>query len=401
MQPFSEGAPAECVSDPTKMVQWCNVSKSLIINWSESFGYPCILKIPHWQGQLDWFSIINLEHESSELHVEPGVELLAPTDDPDIGSWQKTIPPEFLKLITPYCKHRFLMLRLSSQWKEASDLLVGNSMLFLLWLEFCVKNKLDEQQIRKGLQLKQPAMLERMGLVGTKSAVRMLRKVQSERIDATLTHKITTLWKNQDALASLRHYPNISELLLNLLYRTPELRNTTLFHTIAAIDCPWRRRALVNLLADCHRMGMRNNPALMACTTEQALRRMHDQRVEELNLGGNTARRSWLLDESGEPILFPEPPHAGTEYIRPITTPEDLEKEGKEMHHCVGSYVSDVQEGKSYIYKMLEPERMTISIKIRDGSAISIGQIAGVCNRPPAEETRKIVNSWFTQVLSA
>ena len=65
---------------------------------------------------------------------------------------------------------------------------------------------------------------------------------------------------------------------------------------------------------------------------------------------------------------FPSPPFAGTEFIRPVESPDDLAQEGIDMKHCAGFKVEEVFERMIYVYQVLSPIRGTLSILSSDVS---------------------------------
>ena len=82
--------------------------------------------------------------------------------------------------------------------------------------------------------------------------------------------------------------------------------------------------------------------------------------------------------------------------ITSITNNADLYREGKEMHHCVGTYSADVLQGHRYIYSIREDERKVATLELGrgDDNKIHLGQIRGNRNSrvPPAIE--RAVRKW-------
>lgn len=86
-------------------------------------------------------------------------------------------------------------------------------------------------------------------------------------------------------------------------------------------------------------------------------------------------------------LSFPPPPmHGIPGKIEPITNPRDLKEEGTTMKHCVYSYAIKVADGKSYIYRILEPERATMEIVKVDGIWV-LNQVYGMANSKVSQET--------------
>jgi hypothetical protein len=94
---------------------------------------------------------------------------------------------------------------------------------------------------------------------------------------------------------------------------------------------------------------------------------------------------------------YPQPPFPGNENIVPITSHVDLAKEGAEQGHCAGIYLAPVQAGLSYVYKVLKPERATLSLS-RHGGAWQLKQVRGRANAAVSSETMRAVRAWLAEV---
>jgi hypothetical protein len=96
------------------------------------------------------------------------------------------------------------------------------------------------------------------------------------------------------------------------------------------------------------------------------------------------------------PTLPPEPPPSGTPTIEPLTSPEALLQEGREMQHCVGSYDDHVGRGTCAVYRVLQPERATLSLAWRPSlGAWQIEQLRGIRNHPVGPATEAAVRHWL------
>ena len=77
----------------------------------------------------------------------------------------------------------------------------------------------------------------------------------------------------------------------------------------------------------------------------------------------------------------------------------DLVAEGRALHHCVGSYVDRVAEGRClivFVRRVEEPEKPYVTVEVRNGK---IEQIHGDHNSDPTEEVKKFVDLWSRKVL--
>jgi len=94
---------------------------------------------------------------------------------------------------------------------------------------------------------------------------------------------------------------------------------------------------------------------------------------------------------------LPKPPIPGTKKIVPILTGDDLREEGKTQNNCVGGYVYKIREGKTFIYRVLEPERATLEIIMTSEGDWIIGQLKCHSNTNASAATRQTVQSWLDQ----
>jgi hypothetical protein len=129
--------------------------------------------------------------------------------------------------------------------------------------------------------------------------------------------------------------------------------------------------------------------------------RSHLLQVHDAVLHSYSTRRAALGErrETGE-LEVRESPHspppAGTAAIRPLTTPEALQEEGRTMRHCIASYDRRVRRQGVFVYRVLRPERATLSIRwdwARGGWTID--QLRGPGNRPVQSATERAVLHWL------
>ena len=78
----------------------------------------------------------------------------------------------------------------------------------------------------------------------------------------------------------------------------------------------------------------------------------------------------------------------------PLSTPAALQEEGKQQRNCVGVYATQVRRGKVYIYRVLEPERATLSIIIQNYEWC-VSELKGRANCKVAPTTLLHVQKWL------
>jgi hypothetical protein len=97
--------------------------------------------------------------------------------------------------------------------------------------------------------------------------------------------------------------------------------------------------------------------------------------------------------------VFPPPPVPGIAEIIPIRNLEDLRAEGMAQHNCVGSYDKRIRKGETFIYKVLYPERATLSIVRGPDGCWHREELKKMRNRPVRQSTKTFVDNWLAKHL--
>jgi len=95
---------------------------------------------------------------------------------------------------------------------------------------------------------------------------------------------------------------------------------------------------------------------------------------------------------------FPPPPIPGTKDIIPLTSFEALEEEAFHQSNCLGinpDYANKVLSGSLYIYRVLAPERHTLSIVKMGGNCWRISELKQWKNGKEQENTKVVVQRWL------
>jgi hypothetical protein len=85
----------------------------------------------------------------------------------------------------------------------------------------------------------------------------------------------------------------------------------------------------------------------------------------------------------------------GTAHIVPLRAPQALVEEGRKQHNCVAGYAERVAGGDTYIYRVLAPQRATLSLVRWPGGGWQIGELLQVGNQPVSAATRRLVQGWL------
>lgn len=120
-------------------------------------------------------------------------------------------------------------------------------------------------------------------------------------------------------------------------------------------------------------------PEILECWPEER-RRI----AESLRHAEDWPHLSMLLERWHQRLsagkAFPEPPLPGSALLQPILTPADLEREGREMQHCVVNYTNDVWVRRSFFYRWLGAERATVQLDLRADGHWALAQALGSRN---------------------
>lgn len=91
---------------------------------------------------------------------------------------------------------------------------------------------------------------------------------------------------------------------------------------------------------------------------------------------------------------FPPPPIAGTSAVVPIRARAMLVEEGRLQKNCAADYAAKIAKGKMAIYRVLYPQRCTLSLVPSRGKWV-LDQLKAACNQPPTLATTRAVMDWL------
>jgi PcfJ-like protein len=85
-----------------------------------------------------------------------------------------------------------------------------------------------------------------------------------------------------------------------------------------------------------------------------------------------------------------------------LDSTEELWKEGRAMHNCVGSYDYRVVAGGCYIYSVRQGDNRVATVElIRKEGKVKPGQMRAACNAEPPEEVKVAVRKWVSALKAA
>ena len=277
------------------------------------------------------------------------------------------IPDEVRTELLRYGSRRWHLLCLYARCPGALDLSRSNPALCYAlassWIFHKPAVKLPMRAARALAGKKQRQILGWLGFPTTEAARRLLQKIDPAALSVVRLLQIREMLANDGEMVQwLSHLPRIDPRMLEIVttkwYRP--LLTGRLLREIDALPVDTRGKPpeLV-LFRDMDQLKWRlpDAPVRGRFVSMRRLQGYHDELAE-------MDRRRWEERRASGRVEgpFPLPPFAGTATIRPLRSPDELYREGAEMHHCVGIYGDQVRAGRCYIYQVLEPVRATMQI---------------------------------------
>ena len=366
---------------------------SLVIDWSESIGHECKISISDWGSGL-----IVTSHDQDKLSPLSLLDVgdwIFGVDEPAINRWRATLPKDVNKALERLPSHQASILRWAVDSSVITDLLVSNPLLLWLLVDDGLFARSSLGEVNRRLRVRQRHLCSELGLAGTEQQTRILKSGASACLGANSIRSLKDLLDNDAVCSFLRHRGQISEPVIRVIKRYPWLVR----YPVKALIDDLQGGETLRYFQDVIRM-LDDLAPLYRCRTVNSLLRLHDRLVAHINDRGF----NFIRDEYGDIKQLPAPPLPGNESIKPLTSQQEIVDEGREMKHCIASYMGSVSLGEFCVYQMHEPERLTIGISIpNSGSAERAGQcflreVRGKCNRYPSEASMKFIEDWFESV---
>lgn len=305
----------------------------------------------------------------------------------------RSLPADWSALLdmAPYMQWQLLQAMLSST--RTAELALSCPLLFILLVDWAEHQGIQPDDFTTLVGRKRTHLLQHMGLPASGSILKILSRCQ-------------LILKNPDELQFIRHELSLPGSV-NLLRHVPHIGMATFMllaehRTIAwpgllgMIDPQATRTGhgtLTRLLRDTRNLGATQRQLEQTQSLGQ-LHALHDKLVQRFNRQSLEKKNIALQVAFG---AYPSAPLPGTDSIQALTSWRDLLEEGARMHHCVGSYANSVHQGKSFVYRVTAPERLTLALsKHQHGWEIS--EVRGFANSQPGEESLQHIRQWYWQV---
>ena len=308
------------------------------------------------------------------------------------------MPREVARAVEPFPGDQWSLLLMMRHDPASVDLALQNPTLAYL-----LAKKLDGDRdligsLRCGT-LRQREILGCLDFPESNGAVNLFRKIEPASVNADNWVGLLTLLRlSSDSLRQrLGHLERINtgviEILLNA--RASAAAGQRLLQEVAT-DPRERYRArtlhlLTNTLAMQEaiqvRKPVRKFPDLARLeTVHRSIAESYRDRLR---------RVQQIRRHTNENFRHPPIPEIPGE-IEALTSPEALVNEGEAQGNCVASYAPKVERGDTFIYRVLKPERATLSV-VRQQCSRSwrIGELEGRFNTPASDRVERRVAEWL------
>ncbi|GAA0572241.1 PcfJ domain-containing protein [Halomonas salifodinae] len=376
--------------------------KRVTMEFEGMMGYPLRLHLSPWQSAspLAWESRLD-----GELLAE-GNFLSSPGISWDILAYEYAdsllhgMPDDLRDTIALVPSLGIEMAQVCGQFSAACELASSSPLLLILLVQRGIEEQWDGQQFTELLGKRQADICKAVGLSGTRSSAKLLRRLQLQPVSQADLHATLHMLHQESDVAILRHHTplNIAHILFladyhgklwpGLLKMVDEALEEKNAH---ARTKSWLR----HMLTDTLQILPSGSTALQKTSSFSELQSLHDRLIEKFNArmseGKGLEGADRLFHQHGH---YPAPPLPGTQAITPITSWQELLQEGQRMKHCVGSYDRTVALGHLAIYHMDHPQMLTISISPQ-GKRWVLNQARGICNAIPTIEAQEAIQSWL------
>ncbi len=309
--------------------------------------------------------------------------------------FRQAIPLRVAQAAERFPARQWAVLRMVQEREAAADLLEQNPAL-----GFCAANLGKFRTLFGNLGIQaaelsrrpQREVLAWLGFPDTQAWVNIVRKIRPETVTVERVLALRAVSVVPEVTQRLAHVPAINTGLLELANQPNLLAQVSpaVLNEIATAEEERLQASAVRLVEDMvrelERMGRR--PRLASLKTLANLRQRSHEVAEEFQQHVDVMR------SAGN---FLEPPVPGSADIVPLTDAGQLLEEGRAQRNCVGGYTSRVVGGKVFVYRVLKPERATLSLRLGADGGWEIEQLLRACNQPVSPATAQSVRLWLAR----
>lgn len=247
---------------------------------------------------------------------------------------------------------------------------------------------------------RRPDLLAWLGLPASRAMVRRLGRIEGTVVERVGWRTVVQVLGSDDPRVHRRlaHVTRVNVGVLALLShpRLLDIVTPGLLEQVAS--APEERRRAVAGPELIQLLSMRRVlPHLRPIRKITSLEQLHQLHTESRRALQDIAQRARKLRQKGR-HNFANPPLPGIPgRIEPIDSPKGLVEESCVQRNCVDGYVDQVASGRTYIYRVLSPERATLSLIQGPRGEWRRGELLAKANRAVRPSTYAMVDAWLEQ----
>ncbi|WP_369434623.1 PcfJ domain-containing protein [Psychromonas sp. MME1] len=397
-------------------------------------GYDTQFKITNWSDGLQFFTV----EEDRWLLEEEDAGIFLASDEDNYGSEQRDavelfvneIPLPIRQAVSCFSYKQFSLLRLVAQYPKLEAILLRSPNLCWLVICFAGYANWSASKVAKILQLKRANIVEILFGIKSKRLVKLVNKIKLINGSEGEYLLLLKMLKDTRVINAFNHWKSVSMIALRIIHKRPYFINSKLLLNEIIADKSIQHNLIrfanfSETYDDLHRLHRALDKTFepkvwLAIKDSQKLTQLHDKWVTRFNnsergrLAALEAMRdippflrrnaidnteNLLINDELLEVDFPICPIGNLPTFIQIKNCTELSEEGIFMNHCVGSYSRILLEERSYIYKLLSPERATVEVKIR-GEKISVTQFKLANNKKPSPESYACLRQIITDFQS-
>ena len=349
------------------------------------------------------------------------------------AAFRRTVPQALCRIAEPFPSHQWLLLQLIHDSGPGRELAETNPILaYALANSYEFRRTSPDAaalQSRLHGRDKQKDLCKWLGFPGTPAVAKLLQRIRPEAASPSILRRLRNVLQAQyeGTMSLLRHRKQINAGVLEFVVipQLAQLATPKLLDEIGAADQEERYPVVADQLIHAFQL-LKQIQSHRRLRPFQSIRQIEDfvevvdneylayqQRLEEerqarieaveraeraRRVARVRARRVARADGlTPNNCVWPPPPIPGTTDIVPITSYSMLCEESSEQSNCVRSYWRTVagEHGRTYVYRLLRPERATFTIVRRSGNTWYLSQIKRKNNKKVSPRTRRTVEKWL------
>lgn len=371
-------------------------AENIIINLNPLLNVE--LRIEPWSKELRYYrkNNKNWNKEKAEIGFPIVTSCYENEADHPFNSFIGRIPYNIRKSVISIHHLQYSLLTVIAKYQYARQLSVENIILLWLLVIYISEHKLNIKEIEKYFLLRRRTIINKILNIGDEKHVKFLQKIKLFKGDEFEARIITSCLSKRDIVNRFSFFEKIPIQSLYILQKYPSLIETNLLDYFSSLKFDMIEgyinppSKIIQLIEDTinlgNQLGFKNVHSIVnSANSPERLKIIHDNWVELLN------ERANLLADDEE---LPSVPISGNDHIIPIRSANELIQEGINMKHCLATYLDKVMDGKSFIYKVVFPERATLELRKKQNKYF-VAQLKRERNAEPSDATWELVNNWL------